>query len=59
MGRSTTHLVLEDGISDVFCHSGNSQDVALTFLVSLSTDAIVERDAIIPNQLESARGELA
>ena len=30
----------------------------MTFLVSLDADAIVERDAVIPNQLESAGKEL-
>ena len=59
MGHFTTHLVLEEGIPDVFRHSGDSQHVILTFLVSRSTDAIVERDTVIPNQFESARGELA
>ena len=52
-------MVLEEGIPDVFRHSGNSHHVTLTFLISLGTDAIVERDTVIPNQFESARGELA
>ena len=51
-------MILEEGISYIFRHSGDGQDVTLTFLISLNADAIVERDAVIPNQLESAGKEL-
>ena len=51
-------MILEERVSYIFRHSGDGQDVTLTFLVSLNADAIVERDAVIPNQLESAGKEL-
>ena len=51
-------MILEEGISYIFRHSGDGQDVTLTFLISLNADTIVERDAVIPNQLESAGKEL-
>jgi hypothetical protein len=54
-----THLVLEEGVPDIFRHSGHSLNVVLTFLVSLGVDAIVERVPVIPDQPESARRELA
>ena len=58
-GIFATHLILEERVPDIFRHSRHCQNVALTFLISLGTDAIVERDAIIPDQPESARKELA
>ena len=51
-------MILEEDVSYIFRHSGHSQDVALTFLVSLDADTIVEYDAVIPNRLESAGKEL-
>ena len=44
-----THLILEECISYIFRHSGHSQDVIFTFLVSLDVDVIVEHDAFIPD----------
>ena len=58
MESFTTHLVLEERIPDIFRNSGHSQNVTLTFLVSLDTDTIVERDSIVPDQPESAGREL-
>ena len=55
---SATHLVLEESISDIFRHSGHSQNIILTFLVSLDTDTTVEHSPLIPNQPESAEREL-
>ena len=52
------HLILEERVSYIFRHSGHGQGVSLTLLVSLDADAIVEHDTVIPNQLESAGGEL-
>ena len=52
------HLILEERVSYIFRHSGHSQDVTLTFLVSIDADAIVEHNAVIPNRLESAGKEL-
>lgn len=49
-----TYLVLEESIPDVFRHSGNSQNVAWTFLVVLDVYPIVERVPFIPDQPESA-----
>ena len=54
VGLFAIHLVLEERVPDIFHHSGHSQDVALTFLVSLDTETVAEHDAIIPNQPESA-----
>ena len=51
-------MILEECVSYILRHSGDGQDVTLTFLVSLNADAIVERDAVIPDQLESAGKEL-
>ena len=59
MGSFATHLVLEERIPDILCHSGHSQNVGLGFLVSLDTDAIVERNAVIPDPPESSEKELA
>ena len=59
MGFFATHLILEERVPDIFRHSGHSQNVTLTFLVSLDTDTVVERDAIIPDQSESAKRESA
>ena len=54
-----THLVLEEGIPDIFRHCGHSQNVILTLLVSLGVDATEEHIPIVPNRPESARRELA
>jgi len=53
-----TNLVLEERVPDVFRHPRHSQNVTLTFLVSLGCDTIVEHDAAIPNSPESTEGEL-
>ena len=54
-----THLIFEERIPDIFCHSGHSQSIVLTFLVSLGADAVEERAPIFPNQPESAERESA
>ena len=59
MGSFLTHLVLEEHVTDILRHFGYSQNIALTFLVSLDTDTIVEHDAIVPDQPESTERELA
>ena len=51
-------MILEEGVSYILRHSGHSQDVPLTFLVSFNADTIAQYDAVIPNQLESAGKEL-
>ena len=58
-GFSATHLVLEECIPDILRHSRHSQDVTLTFLISIDANTIVEHDAVIHDQLESSRKELA
>ena len=51
-------MILEERVSYILRHFGHSQDVTLTFLVSIDADAIVEYNAVIPNRLESAGKEL-
>jgi len=53
------HLVLEECVPDIFCHSRHGQNVTLAFLVSLGANTIVEDEAVIPNCPESAGRELA
>ena len=36
-----THLILEEGVPNIFCHSGRTRNVARAFLVALGVDAIV------------------
>ena len=48
------HLVLEEGVPDVFCDFRRSQDIVTTFLVVLSVDGIAECIPVIPDQSESA-----
>ena len=55
----TTHLVFEECIPDIFRHARHGQNVILTSLVSLNVDTIAEHNAVISDQLESARRELA
>ena len=58
IGFLATHLVLEEGIPDIFCHFRHGQNVILRFLVSLDADTIVEHGPVIPNRPKSAREEL-
>jgi len=54
-----THLVLEECIPDIFNYFRHSQNVTLTFLISLGVDTVVEHGTLIPNQLEGTGGESA
>ena len=52
-------MVLEEGVPYIFCHSGRGQNVALAFFITLGIDSIVECVAVVPDQPESAKRELA
>ena len=45
-----THLILEERVPDIFRHPRYSQNVALTFLISLGTDTVVEDGAVLIDQ---------
>ena len=57
MGFATTNLVVEEGIPDIFCDSGHSLNITLTFLVALGADAVVKHVRILPDRPESTREE--
>ena len=59
MGFLAAHLVLKEGIPDIFCHFRHGQNVILRFFISLDADTTVEHIPVILNRPESAREELA
>ena len=50
--------MVEEGIPDAIRHFRHGQNIVLTFLIALDTDAIVKRVPTVPNRPESARREL-
>lgn len=58
MNFIVTNLVGEEGIPDIFCHSGHGQNVILTFPIVWGTNPLVECVPIILDRPEGAGGVL-